>query len=133
MELSIFLARFIGLYMLIICAIWLLRKKQLEAGIQEIITSKDGFLITGALHILVGLAIAIIHPIWKLNWQGLITLLGYFSIFQGVARLAVPDEVRNALLKTFDKGSWFWIAFLLIVGSFLTYHGFKHFDEAELF
>ncbi len=70
MELSIFLARFMGLYMLIMAAIWVLRKEQFAQCIRDIVLSKSGFALSGAIHVMVGLAIAISHPIWTLNWQG---------------------------------------------------------------
>jgi hypothetical protein len=126
MELSQFLAKFLGGYMLIVVAIWLTRKRDLEEGVRNIFLSKGAFPLTGAIHLSVGLLIVIAHPIWKFNWQGLITLLGYASIFQGVARLAFPEAMRNALVSSLEKASWLWIVSLILVGGFLSYHGFSH-------
>jgi len=125
MELSVYLAKFMGLYMLIMAAIWLFRKKQLEDSIRAIISSNGTFALTGAIHIMVGVAIAVSHSIWMFNWQGLITLLAYSSIFQGFMRLASPDSSRSSLLKILNLVPWVWIIGLLVIGIFLTYHGFK--------
>jgi hypothetical protein len=126
MELSSFLAKFLGIYMLMIAVIWLARKKQFEAGVRSIILSSGLLSLTGAIHLIVGLTIAISHPIWEFNWQGLITILGCLAIFQGVFRLAFPEQAKKATLKSLEKGSWTWRLFLLIVGVILTYNGFTY-------
>lgn len=126
MELSIFLSKFVGIYMLIIATIWLVRKKQFEAGVRSIISSNGLFSLTGAIHLIVGLTIAISHPLWEFNWRGLITLLAYVAIFQGVFRLAFPEQAKQATLRSLEKGHWIWLLFLFIVGFILTFNGFIH-------
>lgn len=125
MALSLFLAKFLGIYMLIVATIWLIRRNQFEAAIKDIILSRGVLALTGAIHLIVGLSIAISHPIWEWNWRGLITLIAYFTILQGIIRLAFPEEARNSLLKSFKKGYWIWIASLIVIGIVLTYYGFS--------
>lgn len=126
MDWSIFFARFLGIYLLIIVGIWLLRKESFEAGVKDVISSTGMFALTGAVHIIVGLAIALLHPIWSANWQGLITLIGYTSIAQGILRLAFPIQARQNILKSLDKGYWIWIAVAGSIGIILTYNGYTH-------
>lgn len=126
MELSIFLSKFVGIYMLIIATIWLVRKKQFEAGVRSIISSNGLFSLTGAIHLIVGLTIAISHPLWEFNWRGLITLLAYVAIFQGVFRLAFPEQAKKFTLRSLEKRRWIWLIFLFAVGIILTYNGFLH-------
>lgn len=125
MEVSLFLAKFLGLYMVIIAAIWITRKAQFDEGVRIIIASDATFYLSGALNLITGLLIVIAHPIWKLNWQGLITLLGYFSIFQGILRLSFSKPIKKIIIASIKSASWYWIAFLLIIGSILTYYGFS--------
>lgn len=126
MDLSIFLARFIGLYLLIMSFIWLFRKNSFEEGVRDIILSKGLFALSGAMHVMVGLAIAVSHPHWELNWRGLITLLAYVAIIKGVTRLTFPEETKNLLLKSIKEGYWFWLICLFAIGAYLTYEGFTH-------
>jgi hypothetical protein len=126
MELSIFLSKFVGIYMLIIATIWLVRKKQFEAGVRSIISSNGLFSLTGAIHLIVGLTMAISHSLWELNWRGLITLLAYVAIFQGVFRLAFPEQAKQSTLQSLEKGYWIWLLFLFVVGIILTFNGFIH-------
>lgn len=124
MELSIFLAKLIGIYFLIIAAIWIVRKDQLNASIKEFASSKGLIFLTGLMNIVLGLAIAIGHPIWHLNWVGLITLLGYFMLFKGIMRVAFTDKLEKTLLHAINKGYWVILAVLIVLGGFLTYSGF---------
>lgn len=126
MDLSSFFAKFLGLYLLIIVTVWLTRKKYFENGVRDVISSDGMFALTGAVHIIVGLIIAILHPIWTADWKGLITLIGYASLVQGIVRLAFPIQARRSILQSLEKGSWIWIVVAGIIGLILTYNGFAH-------
>lgn len=124
MELSIFLAKLIGIYMLILAGAWIVRKDQVDGSIKEIASSRGLIAFSGLMNIIGGLAIAIGHPIWQLNWIGLITVLGYILIISGIMRLVFTDHVEKYMSKFIKKGYWVMIALLLILGGFLTYSGF---------
>lgn len=123
MDLSIFLARFLGFYFLIVAVIGLIRKKQFETLLIDTVSSKSLLAFTGILSLLFGLAIAIAHPVWEWNWRGLITLLAYLSIVKGVIRLAFPSEAHEWILKWVHKGYWTMIAILAVLGLYLAYYG----------
>lgn len=124
MGLSIFLAKLLGIYMLIIAVGWIICKKQLDVSIKGIVSSTDLIAFSGLMNILLGLAIAIGHPIWQFNWIGLITLLGYLMILKGIMRLLFTKTVQKHMLNIINKGYWIIIAILIVLGGFLTYSGF---------
>lgn len=126
MDWSPVFAKFLGLYLLIIVAIWLARKEVFEKAIHQIFISDGMYALTGAMHIIIGLIIVILHPIWSFNWKGLITLIGYVSILQGVMRLAFPVESKQNISKSLKHGYWIWVAVAGALGLFLTYNGFTH-------
>lgn len=124
MELSFFLAKLLGIFMLIIAAAWIVRKDQVDISIKDFLSSRGTILFAGAMNILFGLAIAIGHPIWQLNFRGLITLLGYLIIFQGIMRFAFAEKIQKNALEIMSKGYWVIIGILIVLGGFLTYSGF---------
>lgn len=124
MELSIFLAKYLGLYFLIVGALWILRRSQFEAIVQDIFSKPGLSGLSGILALLFGLAIAIAHPVWELNWRGLITVLAYLSIVKGILRVAFLKQTDQFALKFLKKGYWISIAILLVLGVVLTYYGF---------
>jgi hypothetical protein len=123
MLLSIFLAKLIGIYMLVMAALLVLRKEQLMSSIKEWTSSKAMFSFMGVLNLFIGIAIAIGHPVWQLNFRGLITVMGYLAIVQGIMRLGFPDEMKKTVAKMLDN-PWVPLAIMVILGVFLTYSGF---------
>jgi len=128
MELSIFLAKLIGLYYLIIGIVWVVHKDHFDKLVKEMLGSRSIIGLSGVMSLLVGLAIAIGHPIWHWNWQGLISLLGYIAIIQGVVRIAFTSHVQGWSTKILGSrtGHNSVLAVLFILGIFLTYNGFAH-------
>ena len=125
MELSLFLAKLFGIYLLIMGVLWAVRGDVISEVIEELFASRPMLCLSGLLALTVGIAMAIGHSIWELNWRGLITLIGYLSIAKGIARIGFPELPRKAagfLLK--GTTSWIWISLVLILGAYLTWVGF---------
>lgn len=125
MDISIFLAKLIGLYLVIVSVICLVRKKQVKATGKELACCKSTLAVTAEISLIFGLVIAIDHSIWELNWKGLITLLGYLMIIKGIIRFAFPSFVKNLATKM-DKTYWVMSIVMLIIGIYLTYCGFAY-------
>jgi len=123
MEMSVFLAKWIGLYSLIIAALWMVRREQFEVMVKEILSNKGVVGLLGIMDLLFGLAIILIHPYWELNWRGLITLIGLLCIVRGIIRFACPSCIEHLATSLLTK-SWLFIGILIIIGLYLTYFGF---------
>jgi hypothetical protein len=124
MELSLFLAKLLGLYLLIFAAVWLLRRNQVESAIHDLFNSPGTLALSGLINLIFGLAIAIAHPLWKLNWQGLITLIAYLAIIKGIMRLGFQEQVKKNAQIFLKKGFGILLAVMAILGAYLFYAGF---------
>jgi len=125
MELSIFLAKFLGLYILIFVAIWVARKKQVDSSLASFLSNKTLLFFSGLISLMFGVAIVISHCIWELNWRGLITLFGYLAILKGVMRMGFPEFVKTTAFKILKgKGGDVVRLVMLVIGAFLAYSGF---------
>jgi hypothetical protein len=124
MELSIFLAKWLGLYLLIVAADLLLRRHELEGAVRDFASSKGLLVFSGSISLLIGLAIVIAHPVYEGDWRGFITLLGYLIILRGAVRVAFPTHLQKRILSFFHRSYWAVFLILLIVGVYLTYSGF---------
>jgi hypothetical protein len=125
MELSMFLAKLLGLYMLIIAAELLLRRRELQAAFKDFGSSKGLIVFSGTISLLMGLAITIGHPVYEMTYEGLITFLGYVLILRGVWRITFPTRVQKKCAHCLQKGYWVIFLVLLIVGLYLTNAGFS--------
>lgn len=129
MELSIFLARVIGLYLLTVAEIFLFRGHSIKGALKEMNGSKGLMAFSGAISLLLGLAIIIAHPVYDLSWRVVITLLGYLAIFQGITRLAFTNEMQSFVSMVMHRYLWVVILILFLLGSFLCYAGFIRHGE----
>lgn len=125
MELSLYLAKLLGLYFLIVALDMLFRRKELEGAVKDFASSKGLLLFSGAFSLIAGLAIVIGHPVFEPNWHGLITLLGLLFILKGIARFAFPSRFQKRMVSFFHRRYWLLFLIMLVVGAYLTYSGFS--------
>lgn len=124
MELSLFLAKLLGVYLLIIAADMLFRKSELEKAVKDLASSKGLLLLSGSSSLFVGLAVILAHPVYARSWEGLVTLLGYLLVVRGIMRFAFPSLVQKKVATMFHKRYWIIFLTFLILGFYLTYMGF---------
>jgi hypothetical protein len=125
-ELSLFLAKLLGIYCLISFILLVTQKEQMMQGVKAFCTNLPIIMFSGALSLLAGLAILIGHPIWAWEWPLLITLLGLLMVLRGIYRLGFPASCSKCIQAFFThKNSWAWISVIsFVLGIFLTWHGF---------
>ena len=128
MTLSIFLARYIGLYLIIVFLLLVTRKDEMITGIKACQGNQGLIMLSGVISLLGGLAILIGHPVWVWEWPLAITLLGLVMVVKGVIRLGYPNAAINcghAILR--NKHWWSWCQIItLVIGIFLTAVGFMN-------
>ena len=126
MELSIFLAKAWGLFIVVQYLGVLMNIKQ-----QKMILSKIENNLTlqmsGVIALGIGIAQVLGHNIWVFNWIGLITLLGWISFIKGLMILIVPGYMVKSG-KKFSEGNWHTLTMVIvfILGIYLLYAGFTH-------
>jgi len=126
MDLSLFLAKLLGLYSLIIAAELLIRKHEIEGAVKDFASSKGLLMFSGSISLLLGLAIVVAHPIYEANWQGFITFLGYVLVLRGIWRIAFPSRLQKKMATCFHQGYRGIFIILLLLGVYLTYIGFNY-------
>lgn len=91
MDISIFLAKFWGWYLLIFFLILSLNPKRIKQVFDDL--SDQKFLIISAfLAIVVGLLNILFHNIWEANYKLIITLIGWSALFKGLALFSFPKR-----------------------------------------
>ncbi|HSX04154.1 MAG TPA: hypothetical protein VLG76_05435 [Rhabdochlamydiaceae bacterium] len=125
MDISIFLAKLIGLYFLICALLCIFRKKQMEQTCKEVMSTKSVLAVSAEISLIFGLVIAIDHSIWEVSYRGLITVLGYLMILRGIIRFAFPAYVKKFCSKM-GKGHIVCSIITLAIGVYLTYVGFTY-------
>ena len=91
MDVSIFLAKFWGWYLIIFFLILSFNPKRTRQIFNDLKDEK--FLILSSLiAIIIGLLNIMFHNIWEPNWKLIITLIGWISLAIGLALFILPKR-----------------------------------------
>jgi hypothetical protein len=125
METSIYLARLMGPIYLVIAIGMLLNRDFFRAVAKEIAASPALFYLTGALALVIGGLIVLLHNVWS-GWPIVITLVGWAAIAKGVVRTVLPTQASSRVAKITDNPNAMTGAGLatLALGAFLTAMGY---------
>lgn len=102
MEVSLFLAKLIGLYMLIQGITLFLRASDVKGMSKEFSKSPLTQVVVGSIALLVGLLIVMVHNEWGSYWQSLISTFGWLALMKGVLSLWAPELIHD-VLETFER------------------------------
>lgn len=102
MPISIFLAKLLGPVMIVIGLAVLINQEDFRKLSQEFISSRALLFLSGMIILPAGIAILIVHNVWRLDWRVLITIMGWLLTVGGAIRLLAPRfvaERANGVLK----------------------------------
>ncbi|MFH1326220.1 MAG: hypothetical protein ABIH48_02010 [Candidatus Falkowbacteria bacterium] len=124
MELSILLAKVMGLFTIISAVAVLLNRKMVNGIIKDLAKHISLGMFGGALDLIVGLLIVLQHNIWSADWVGLITLFGWLALIEGTVLLLFPKGYVKWVEKFSDNAINVIVFIGLLIGIYLTYMGF---------
>ncbi len=125
-ELSIFLAQVIGLFLVIVSLSSIVNRKIIIGAVEALSKNPAALYVSGIVALIFGLAVVIAHPIYAADWRIIITIVGWLAIFKGIARLFFTRQAA-LLIRKICKSSELLYALqiiALIVGAYLAYVGF---------
>ncbi|MEX0917153.1 MAG: hypothetical protein WDZ90_01370 [Candidatus Paceibacterota bacterium] len=92
MELTIFLAQIIGVYMLVGGLSGLLYADRMQKAMAEIKNSYILPYFDGTIALFVGLLIVLTHNVWEGAAAIIVTLVGWLAVLEGVAMMLLPHD-----------------------------------------
>ena len=126
MELSIFLAKVLGLYFLIVSLGMIFNAGRFKPLIIDLIKSPALMFLTGFLALIIGILLVVSHNIWTADWRVVITILAWLSLIKGTIRIMVPQFAVKTIKKCTENNISYYISGLITlgIGLFLIYHGY---------
>lgn len=118
MEVSLFLAEFWGWFLIIFFIILSFNPKRIRQIFKDLNDQKF-LIITSFIMIIVGLLNVLFHNIWSLDWQIIITLIGWTSLILGLALFIFPKRVVPKLEDFNIKFVQVLYILLFFIGLFL--------------
>lgn len=126
MDLTLFLARVIGWYFVIISLYMLCCQQALKAIITDILGQRALMFFIALLTVILGLLLVISHNVWVMGWPVIITLIAWLVLIGGVYRLINPDLLTKVAQWWLRNPAYLIIAaiFYLIIGLYLLYRAY---------
>jgi hypothetical protein len=124
-DLAYVLARFLGLFLLVIGLMVLVMKNK-KAYFDQLVESKEFLFISGLITVAIGAFIVALNNTWNFDWRLLITILGWGTLIKGAMMLILPEFSITVWKKT-SVYQWLLVGSGLvsvIIGGYLIWIGF---------
>lgn len=128
MDISKFLGKVIGIYLIIISLAMLLHIDRFNEMVSQLSANPPLVFTIGFFTLILGLLVVVIHNIWQWNWRVLITIIGWIALLKGTSLIIHPALI-DILTSFYVQNTIFdySVAIIdLILGIILVYFGFKH-------
>lgn len=128
MELTYFLAQFIGLYLLLVGLLMVLRKKLFLQIIHEFYESSVPLFLAGWIAMFLGLFLVLNYNYWSSGILELvITILGWVALVKGIALVFIPKTTARWVRSVnLEKLFYLYAIIVLVIGAYLAHAGFTH-------
>ena len=126
MDTSLFLAKLLGLYMVVASLLWLVRGQAFDRMVEAIMDDPGIRALSGFLSLIIGLAMVTSHSIWEPSWRTVITVFGYLALLKGVWLLGWP-EAAMSVTRVMVRNPWRLVLVIiwLLLGTWLAWLGFS--------
>ena len=127
-PLTIFLAKLLGLYCIIVALAMMTRKQSAVATVRELIASPPLLLLVEVIGLAGGLAMILGHNIWSGGaLPVVVTLVGWLMAIRGAGLLALSPNATMKLFEAlrYEQLFYVYMGATLILGLYLTYAGFS--------
>ncbi len=125
MSMSIFLAKFFGLYLGIMVVSLFTRRQQLITTARQMVNQPALMLLAGVITLMLGIVLVISHNLWVMDWPALVTLLCWLVFLKGLALLLMPEKMMQTV-GWMEDNRVFWSIVLVdaAIALVLLYYGF---------
>src|SRR5690242_2595283 len=102
MDVSIFLAKALGLYVLIMAIMMFAKEKKVKVIVKEMCSDPAMMFLSGCMTLIIGILLVNVHNMWFSDWRILITLIAWITLIKGVIRTLFPHiavRMINKIMK----------------------------------
>lgn len=120
------LPQLLGLYFLIVGVIVVARRASIMPALSQIVANRPLLLVISLAELLAGLAIILNYSEVSFTTEGVIAVIGWMLVVEGILYLATPMRVVQKFIKAFNKQEWYAAGGVLavVIGAYLSIVGF---------
>ncbi len=128
-PLTAFLGKLLGLYCIILALAMFVNKQAMLLMVTGLLHNPSSLFITGVMALFAGLAMVLGHNVWSGGaLPVIVTLIGWSTLIKALPFLfASPDANAGMFLGAihYEQLFYWYAAFTLLLGAYLTYAGFR--------
>jgi len=127
-PLTIFLAKLLGLYCVILAAAMMVRGQSGAAAMKALVANSPLLLFVEVTGLALGLAMVLGHNIWSGGvLPVVVTLIGWLIVIRSAVLLTLSPEATIKLVDAlqYEKRFYIYMGVTLVLGLYLTYAGFS--------
>lgn len=126
---TLFLTKLFGIYFVLIGLVVLLRRGSILPIIREILSNRSLIFVLGAAELIAGLALVLIYPTIGFTIPGILSVIGWMLVVEGVLYMLLPVRKIKKMVASFNKPSWYLSGAVLSValGGYLLAFGYGWF------
>ena len=103
MDISLFLAKVFGVYLMVTSVAVTLRRKELVPAIEQLFDNRPLVFIMSIFAFVVGLLLVVSHNVWVAGWPVVLTILAWLVFLY----LFLPFEVLARWARWFNTPAWY--------------------------
>ena len=133
MQISKYLSKVIGIYLIIVTLAMLINMHQFTVYVQDLVDNPALMFVTGFFTLILGLLMVVGHNIWQWHWRVIITILAWLTFLKGAIIILYPHAINTMAIQFIQNIHVAYMAasFDFILGLVLIYYGFKREDHSE--
>ena len=126
MDLTLFLAQIMGVYFLVVGVGALLNPARMKGAMEE---ARRSYLLPyfdGAIALVVGLLIVLMHNVWDGLLESLVSLVGWIAVVEGVLMMLLPQKTISTMVQKVMGAQMARLIGVaaVVLGLYFVYHGF---------
>jgi hypothetical protein len=126
---TIFLAKLIGLYCIVIAIAMSLDKPATVNAVVALVGSPPLVFLVGLIVVAAGLAMVLSHNVWRGSALAVaVTIIGWLTLVKGALFLFTPAPIAGGFIvwgAAYERWFYLDVALAFALGIYLTYAGFR--------
>src|SRR5437867_102293 len=98
MDVSKFLSKVIGVYLIIISIVMFVNMPQFITYVKSLINDTSLLFVTGFFTLILGLLMVVSHNIWQWNWRVIVTIFAWIVLLKGASIILYPQFIDKTTL-----------------------------------
>lgn len=131
MEISQFLAKFLGLYILLMSLPLLVSPHVIRNRYESFLNDEAVLKLAGIVTVLLGSFLVILHNLWVSDWRIVVTLVSWLVLIEGISIVYFPGQSRSLFRRLAQKAPMTISGSVgVVVGLYLIFMGFFQHNPA---